>query len=143
MPIHSPGYRSWEGDREPAYTRSLVIATTGVKRASQSKWLRRLFLATVLPLLFVSVPLFMFEHAARDPSTAGRAIRAVIRDLPRHGRMEKLRHVNLATASPSEVSEVRHTIWSFATPPLSTAQASRLTPAILLLPRVQSPPSAA
>jgi ABC-2 type transport system permease protein len=113
VPIHSPGYRPWEGQRVAAAMRTGVIASTGVRRTSKSKWLRRMLFVSVLPTLFLSVPLFLFEQAARDPDSTGGAVANVLEDLPSGSPLAKAAAINLANASPEQVEFVRHQVWSF------------------------------
>lgn len=113
MPIHNPGYRGWEGERIPGATRTAVIASTGVRRTAKSKWLKRLMFLAMLPVLFLSVPLFLFEQAARDPASTGAIVSEILRDLPSNSRIAPLAGTNLSQASPEQLNEVRHKLWSF------------------------------
>lgn len=100
MPIHDPGYRAWNGARAPGAFRTGVIATTGIQRTSKSKWLRRLMFFALLPTLFLSIPLFVFEQAARDPTSTGAAINNMLRSMPPNPRMAHVTGVNLSQATP-------------------------------------------
>ncbi len=111
MPIHSAGYRSWEGQLTPASLRSLVIATTGIRRTSKSKWLRRMLFFAMLPTLVLAVPFFLFEQGLRDPQMA--------RDLGEFlGGMQQSQAIGLAVeqglanATPEQAKEMRHQVWS-------------------------------
>lgn len=113
MPIHNPGYRPWTGTRVPGSTRPLVIASTGVRRTAKSKWLRRLMFFALLPVLFLSIPFFIFEQAVRDPTSAGSVINDILSEFPANSRMGNVTQVNLSQASTREVNEVRHSVWSY------------------------------
>lgn len=114
MPIHNLGYRQWEGERVPPINRPLVITTTGVKRTMQSKWLRRLMFVSLLPVLALAVPFFLFEQAAVNPTGIGAAAHQVLRFMPfpPSPKREKLLNVDLQNATPETVNEVRHFVWS-------------------------------
>lgn len=62
MPIHNLGYREWDGQRESGRSRWLVIAGIGIRRAWQSKWLRRIAFVVWGPPLVYGIMIFMFEQ---------------------------------------------------------------------------------
>ncbi|MHC4398221.1 MAG: ABC transporter permease subunit [Planctomycetota bacterium] len=59
MPIHDLGYRHWEGELTPTWSRFWVVAQSGIRLAWQSRWVRRLLLAAWLPALYMA-PFFFF-----------------------------------------------------------------------------------
>ncbi|APZ93188.1 hypothetical protein [Fuerstiella marisgermanici] len=62
MPIHNLGYREWEGQRESGNSRWSVIAGVGIRRAWQSKWLRRIAFVVWAPPLAYGILIFLFEQ---------------------------------------------------------------------------------
>ena len=67
MAMHDLGYRSWLGRRAPAWTCFVVIATTGVRRTWQSRWLRRMLLFAWLPALWFGLGFFIWEQSLLHP----------------------------------------------------------------------------
>ena len=112
MPIHSAGYRTWDGRRVPGATRWAVIASTGIRRTWKSKWLRRMLLFAVLPAVFLAIPLFLFEQALRDPM-AWREVAGFMQMLPQPEAIAGVVSTELATATPAEIQESRHHIWAY------------------------------
>ncbi len=112
MPIHSAGYRAWEGSRVPVLARWAAIASTGIRRTSKSKWLRRMMFLAVLPTLFLSAPFFVFEQAVRDPRMA-RRLSGILNGLPQTGVIADVVAANIAHATPEQVEALRHKTWSY------------------------------
>lgn len=112
MPIHSAGYRAWDGRRVPGTARLVVIATTGIRRAWKSAWLRRMIFFAVLPTVFLAIPLFMFEQAVRAPGLWHDVV-DVMGSLPQTQAIATTLNVDLATATPAEIQGTRHQIWSY------------------------------
>ncbi len=73
MPLHSIGYRSWEGRPTSWITRIGVIAMFGVRLASQSSWVRRMVLFAWLPVIWWGVGFFVFERVM-GPGETNQAI---------------------------------------------------------------------
>lgn len=71
MPIHNLGYREWEGERLSGSSRWSVIAGIGIRRAWQSKWLRRIAFVVWAPPLLYGVIIFLFEQSMTTPGPAG------------------------------------------------------------------------
>ena len=112
MPIHSEGYRTWDGRRTLGATRWAVIASTGIRRTWKSKWLRRMLLFAVLPTVFLAIPLFLFEQALRDPMM-WRELVGFMQMMPQPDAIAGVITFNLATATPAEIQEARHEIWAY------------------------------
>lgn len=112
MPIHSAGYRAWEGERVPGATRWLVISGTGVRRAWKSTALKRMMYVAVLPTLFMAIPFFLFEQAARDPRMWRVAV-DFLRWLPQTEAIVESIGADLTQVSPQEIHEIRHRVWSY------------------------------
>jgi hypothetical protein len=78
MPLHDVGYRSWTGRRLPPWAAAGVIATTGVKLAWTSRWLRRAVVLAWSPALFFAASFFAFEQAVEEGRFASLQERAVM-----------------------------------------------------------------
>ncbi|MEQ9406916.1 MAG: hypothetical protein RIK87_04285 [Fuerstiella sp.] len=68
MPIHNLGYRTWDGQRESGRSRWSVIAGIGIRRAWQSKWLRRIAFVVWGPPLAYGILIFIFEQVLTNNS---------------------------------------------------------------------------
>jgi ABC-2 type transport system permease protein len=62
MPILDIGYRKWEGERSPAWTRAFVVATTGVSLVWRGAWMKRLLMLLVLPSIIAAIFVGVFEQ---------------------------------------------------------------------------------
>jgi ABC-2 type transport system permease protein len=63
MPIHSLGYRNWEGPLSLRNSRWTVIAAIGIRRAWQSMWLRRIVFFAWVPGAIMAMLIYLFEQA--------------------------------------------------------------------------------
>lgn len=63
MPILDIGYRNWRGPRTPAWTRAWVVASTGVKLAWGSTWIKRILILLTFPSLIVATMVGAFEQS--------------------------------------------------------------------------------
>jgi len=66
MPVYDVGYRPWSGDRTPPGATAGVIATTGIRLAWTSQWLRRLVFFAWSPALVFAMSFFAFEQAIEE-----------------------------------------------------------------------------
>lgn len=66
MPLHDVGYRAWTGRRRGPGNAIGVIATTGIRLAWTSRWLRRALLFAWSPALFFAASFFAFEQAVDE-----------------------------------------------------------------------------
>lgn len=112
MPIHSPSYRPWNGQRVSEWTRWLTISSTGIGRASQSRWLRRLLFAALLPLLFIALPFFLFEQSTRDP-VLWQAFAGVVQWMPQGMLLRDAIGTLPSQPTAEEFDALRHPIWSY------------------------------
>lgn len=117
MPIHSAGYRSWDGDRVPGSTRWAVISSTGIKRTWKSTWLRRMLFASIMPALFLAIPFFLFEQATRDPRM-WQSLVGFLRGLPEFQVVafdlsSLSQSTNLGGTVSDQIQGVRHTVWAY------------------------------
>lgn len=85
MPLHDVGYRPWRGERLGSGSAVGVIATTGIRLAWTSRWLRRMVFFAWSPALVFATSFFAFEQAIdegrlanmRDAARAGRNLDGV------------------------------------------------------------------
>src|SRR5690606_17462299 len=112
MPIHSIGYRSWDGRRRPGVMRWATIALTGIRRAATSKWLRRMMFLAVFPSVFLAIPFFLFEQSLRDPAIA-RELSGFLDMLPRGELYQVAFAAGLENATPEQIEQLRHAVWSY------------------------------
>jgi len=85
MPLHDVGYRAWQGNRRGSGSAIGVIASTGIRLAWTSHWLRRMVLLAWSPAVIFAMSFFAFEQAIdegrlvsiRDAAQAGRNLDGV------------------------------------------------------------------
>ncbi len=63
MPIHDVGYRPWNGEKTPQFSRWWVICETGIRLAAKSRWVRRILFVAWLPVMYWGVGFFFLEQA--------------------------------------------------------------------------------
>jgi len=112
MPIHSAGYRPWDGWRAPSATRWAMIASTGIRRSAKSKWLRRMMFFAVLPSVALAGLFFFFEQSLRDPAWF-EAFAPLLGFLPDAEKYREIVIAGIASATPEQIEELRHTVWSY------------------------------
>ncbi|MEI6241163.1 MAG: hypothetical protein WCR51_12300 [Planctomycetia bacterium] len=76
MPLHEVGYRGWTGRLLPPWATVGVIATTGLRLAWKSRWLRRAMLLAWSPAIFFAASFFAFEQAVEEGRLTSLAERA-------------------------------------------------------------------
>lgn len=112
MAIFETGYRAWNEPRVGISSRAMTICTTGIRRAYKSKWLRRLMLAAVLPLLYFTLPFIFFEQSIEQPGMYG-AAREFMRRMPQSQILrEKMDDVS-SNPTEEDIQLVRHDVWAF------------------------------
>ena len=67
MTLSDLGYRAWHTKVTPRWNRAFVIAQTGIARAWQSRWLRRMVFFSWLPTLWFAFGFFLWEQALLRP----------------------------------------------------------------------------
>ncbi len=112
MPIFDAYYRARNGQRVGEWTRSWTIGSTGIRRASQSRWLRRLLFLAVVPIFFFAIPFFLFEQAGRDPSMWG-GFANFVRGMPQAKVLRDAIGDVADSPSIAQVGEIRRVVWSF------------------------------
>jgi len=78
MPLHDVGYRAWRGDRRGPWAAAAAIATTGIRLAWTSRWLRRAVLLAWSPALAFAASFFAFEQAIDEGRIASLQERAAL-----------------------------------------------------------------
>lgn len=62
MPVHDVGYREWNRNKTPLWTRWFIIADAGFRIAFRSAWVKRILLFAWLPLLYFAGIFFGIEQ---------------------------------------------------------------------------------
>ncbi|MFN5535393.1 MAG: hypothetical protein ACK5EN_07935 [Planctomyces sp.] len=115
MPVHDPGYRTWQGPTAPLATRWMVIAEVGIRRAWLSSWLRRMMFFAWLPACVMGFMVFLYEQTSANDPNAGRTMLGLSRMLIDPGSAASSSFADVQTAierrDQSPESE-RHLFWS-------------------------------
>lgn len=119
MPLHDVGYRAWKGRLLGPLAVVVVIATTGIRLAWTSRWLRRAVLFAWSPAIVFGASFFAFEQAVEEGRFAsmqegmnrGRNIDGV--GLLGTVLADALGGTSLdASGVPRDLDAMRHLIWS-------------------------------
>lgn len=106
MPIHDLGYRGWKEELASPWTRWLVIARAGIRRAWQSTWLKRMMFFAWLPAIWFGAGFFFWEH-----SLMNKEMREGLEIfIPQSA--EPLRGLTRGLESTDDVV-ARHSVWSW------------------------------
>jgi hypothetical protein len=108
MPLHDVGYRGWHGSPRPGGAAG-VIASTGIRLAWKSRWLRRVILFAWSPALVFAGGFFAFEQAVDEGALA--AGRAAAGRLDGFGMLGSLLSESLG-GSLDDPEQARRTVWS-------------------------------
>jgi ABC-type transport system involved in multi-copper enzyme maturation permease subunit len=106
MPIHDLGYRGWKEQLASPWTRWVVIARAGIRRAWQSTWLKRMMFFAWLPAIGFGAGFFISEHSLMDHEFRRGLRYFLFGDEQVLG--ELINQMNL----DDEVT-ARHSVWSF------------------------------
>ena len=115
MPIHDPGYRTWQGPVAPLATRWMVIAEVGIRRAWLSSWLRRMMFFAWLPACVMGFMVLLYEQTSANDPSAGRTMLGLSRMLidPRSAASSSFTDVRTALERRDQSPESeRHLFWS-------------------------------
>lgn len=121
MPLHDVGYRAWQGRRRGPWSAAGAIATTGIRLAWTSRWLRRVVFFAWSPALFFAASLFAFEQAIDEGRIASLQERAMLgRDLDGIGLLGTILADTLGKTDPAaphpgseaDVAATRRLVWS-------------------------------
>lgn len=106
--VNNLGYRPWSERLVPGWMRWCVITEVGVKRAWQSRWLRRMMLFAWLPAVWFGVGFFVWEQAALYPEW-GQMLRPFLQGLPKSPEFDGIRN----SIQPGNLEESRHVVWAW------------------------------
>ncbi len=129
MPLHDVGYRPWQGVRTGPASTVAVIATTGIRLAWTSRWLRRAVFFAWSPALLFAGSFFAFEQAAdegrlgalRNTARSGGdldgvgilgSILAETLGKPGQGSVEQAGGTGPGHGGANAVDQTRRTVWS-------------------------------
>lgn len=112
MPLHSVAYRAWESQRVGLATRLFTVCETGIRRAYQSSWLKRLLFAAMIPVIAFAVPFFLFEQSQRDP-IVWRGFLSTLRGLPQFSMLSEAVGTLPGQPTQAEFDDIRHDVWAF------------------------------
>ncbi len=104
MAVHNLGYRGWSGELAPAWSRFVVITTTGIRRAWSSRWLRRGLTVAWMPALYFAAMFFIFEQALVNPAWR-QTLEPMVQGMP--GAIGINAQLNMG-----DDSQLRHSFWS-------------------------------
>ena len=106
--VNNLGYRAWSGNLTLDWTRWLVISETGVRRAWQSSWLRRLLFFAWLPALWFGAGFFIWEQALLYPDWREGLV-PFVSGMPRTPEFNGIRQA----IQTGDMEESRHTMWAW------------------------------
>lgn len=123
--VNRLGYRGWSGALESGWIRWTVIASVGIRRAWQSRWLKRMLFFAWLPAIVWGVGFFAWEQAVLYPEWR-EPLRPMLQSMPPMGEQRQrgrrgqtpLRPF-LQSMPPTEFDQLRE---SFATGNLETSR---------------------
>ncbi|MEM7781874.1 MAG: ABC transporter permease subunit [Planctomycetota bacterium] len=95
MPVHDVGYRSWKGLKTPQLSRWGIIASTGIRLAAKSRWVRRILFVAWLPVMYWGAGFFFIEQALEaDTNVIREALPEEIQKLPLNADMNAIKNTN-------------------------------------------------
>ncbi|MCH2203391.1 MAG: ABC transporter permease [Fuerstiella sp.] len=112
MPIHSLGYREWNGPLSSAESRWTVIAWIGIRRAWQSMWLRRIVFFAWVPGVLMALLIYLFEQAASEGHAGTFMTSGIVRFFLESGATRSLQNSFIASqAASQDLVKYRHEFW--------------------------------
>ncbi|MFC1758637.1 ABC transporter permease subunit [Planctomycetota bacterium] len=106
MAVNSLGYRGWSGKVAPAWTRSVVIARTGIRRVWNSVWMKRLLLLSWMPAIWFGLGFFAFEKSIEYPELLNLATEFIQSNHPRMLAVTEM-------LASGDVETARHDVWAW------------------------------
>ena len=106
--VNNLGYRGWSEARVPGWTRWWVITDVGVRRAWQSRWLRRMLVFAWLPAIWFGVGFFIWEQAALH-SEWRQLLGPFLNGMPQTPEFDTLREA----IRTGDLESSRHTVWAW------------------------------
>lgn len=118
MPILDLGYRPWNGPLQPAWTRWMVVAATGISLVWRGSWLKRILILATVPVLAALLGFVAFEQNVNQPEQRRDLLRVMFES--REGRRRFNNQVPFSERYNINVDEIlkspektRHAAWSF------------------------------
>lgn len=106
--VHRLGYRGWSGRLESGWMRWTVISSVGIRRAWQSRWLRRMLFFAWLPAVWFGVGFFLWEQAALYPEWR-QTLRPFLQGMPSTAEFNQIRE----SVRTGDLESSRHTVWAW------------------------------
>lgn len=106
--VHRLGYRRWSGRLESGWMRWTVIASVGIRRAWQSRWLRRMLFFAWLPAVWFGVGFFLWEQAALYPEWR-QTLTPFLQGMPPTPEFNQIRE----SVRTGDLESSRHTVWAW------------------------------
>ncbi len=105
--VNRLGYRGWSGELESGAMRWTVISAVGIRRAWQSRWLRRMLFFAWMPAVLFGIGFFVWEQAALFPEWQRPAMNFLGGLLPAPVAQEIGESIRRGDLQSS-----RHTVWA-------------------------------
>lgn len=106
--VHRLGYRGWAGQLESGWMRWTVISSVGIRRAWQSRWLRRMLFFAWLPAVWFGVGFFLWEQAALYPEWR-QTLTPFLQGMPPTVEFNQIRE----SVRTGDLESSRHTVWAW------------------------------
>ncbi len=106
--VHRMGYRGWSGDLSSGWLRWTVIAVVGIRRAWQSRWLRRMLFFAWLPAAWFGIGFFLWEQATFSPEWR-QTLRPILQGMPPTPEFNEIREA----VRSGNMESGRHTVWAW------------------------------
>lgn len=106
--VNRLGYRAWSGQLESGWMRWTVISNVGIRRAWQSRWLRRMLFFAWLPAVWFGVGFFLWEQAALYPEWR-QTLRPFLQSMPPTPEFNEIRE----SIRSGDMESSRHTVWAW------------------------------
>lgn len=106
--VHRLGYRGWSGALSSGWLRWTVIASVGIRRAWQSRWLRRMLFFAWLPTAWFGIGFFLWEQATFSPEWR-QTLQPFLQGMPPTPEFNKIRE----SVRSGDMESGRHTVWSW------------------------------
>lgn len=106
--VHRLGYRSWSGRPVSGWLRWTVISSVGLRRAWQSRWLRRMLFFAWLPAVWFGAGFFVWEQAALYPEWR-QTLTPFLQTMPPTPEFHQIRE----SVRNGDLESSRHTVWAW------------------------------
>lgn len=106
--VNNLGYRGWADQLVPGWMRWWAITEVGVRRAWQSRWLRRAMVFAWLPAVWFGVGFFVWEQSALHPEWR-QVLQPFVTGMPATPEFDGIR----AAVQSGNLESSRHTVWAW------------------------------